>query len=702
MTIALRWPISGGVSQLGLLSGGTVSYPWAASSDGSVICGYSDAGSPGSPLPVRWNILAVTQLAVTTGTQQAVWLSQDGSTTFVGSALNNTRFSSWDSNGAVGANLTLPVDYTAAHWDPEPVAGRTCSDDGSIIVGTCVGPAGSNPTQIATVWNAGVPTTLPGVFGGTQRTEAKGCSQDGALIFGIGTATISIACYWTGSLPRSLASVDTGDNYRFAAFCDGAGATIWGVSADNSTVHHNVYWDTLGSSAGHNGYGVIHTMDSLPLSTNPTADSVNYVSETGGIAVGAGLDSTGTGVAIKWAGITPTALPLLPGGLSAVAFGCSADGSIVVGRARDSGGNFLPVYWDAANAIHELPLLAGAPLSGQALGISRDGSTIFGTGEPPPNPAPGIPLPFCGAVHTTTSFTAAWTPTGAAADTYTVDYRKVGDTSFSEVSGVTDTFLLITGLIPNAAYEFKVSATNSGGTSDFSSLAECSTLAQFYPNQFMICGNDWTITQPSTVIYGLDHLAGLVVTGLIDGIVLPPTMVGLDGKLTLPFPASFVTIGLGFTPQLQTTYLDAGSPTIQGRRKNILAVTARVMASQGVQVGTNQPDGSVVQPNATAPAWSGMQDDPAMLGATYMSPSGQTVNQLVTGDLRAQVLAEWKVPGQVAIQGTPGLPLNVLAVVPELSEGDTVESAYTQRQQGQDRQQRGERSVPGTWMLGRE
>ncbi len=97
------------------------------------------------------------------------------------------------------------------------------------------------------------------------------------------------------------------------------------------------------------------------------------------------------------------------------------------------------------------------------------------TPSPPPEP-PGVPVPFCGDVHTTTSFTASWTPTGAGATSYTLDWRKVGDVSFTEVTGITDTFLLITGLTPGTTYEFKVKALNDTGESAFSDLVECSTL----------------------------------------------------------------------------------------------------------------------------------------------------------------------------------------------------------------------------------
>lgn len=89
--------------------------------------------------------------------------------------------------------------------------------------------------------------------------------------------------------------------------------------------------------------------------------------------------------------------------------------------------------------------------------------------------APSIPDPACGATHTSHSFTAAWTPTGAAADTYDLQYRKVGDTPFTTVLDIVATSYLVTGLVSNTAYEFKVNAVNVVGESGYSSLFECST-----------------------------------------------------------------------------------------------------------------------------------------------------------------------------------------------------------------------------------
>lgn len=196
---------------------------------------------------------------------------------------------------------------------------------------------------------------------------------------------------------------------------------------------------------------------------------------------------------------------------------------------------------------------------------------------------------------------------------------------------------------------------------------------------------DWTITAPVISVGGMEHLAGLNVVGLADGIPVGPLAVSTGatpGRVNLPFVASYVTLGLSFTPQVQSPYVDAGNPTVQGQRKDIIAATARVESSLNVSIGVNQPDGSVQQPPSIAPTWSGLTAgivvDQENVAPTYVSPGGQTVTQLYTGDLRALVSSDWQVQGQVAVQQTLPLPLNVLAFVPELLSGDLPEQAYGQ------------------------
>src|SRR6185312_11781729 len=161
----------------------------------------------------------------------------------------------------------------------------------------------------------------------------------------------------------------------------------------------------------------------------------------------------------------------------------------------------------------------------------------------------------------------------------------------------------------------------------------------------------WSIAAPFTTFSGLSHLAGAQVSVLADGVPLTGLTVQSDGSVTLPFPASNVVAGLGFTVQFQTLYMDATQPTQQGRRKNINAVTARLQsAAYPVMAASNQPDGSALNPPQQAPAWTLLGNlqpqPPGSAPATYTSPGGQTVTPLYTGDIRGNIVSTWQKKGQ--------------------------------------------------------
>jgi hypothetical protein len=187
----------------------------------------------------------------------------------------------------------------------------------------------------------------------------------------------------------------------------------------------------------------------------------------------------------------------------------------------------------------------------------------------------------------------------------------------------------------------------------------------------------WSMNAPVSKITGLYHLAGSVVTGLADGNVIPPSIVSATGVLTLGAPASAVTVGLGFTAQLQSIYLDTGEPTSQGQRKKESAVTVRIEASRGMVAGSNQVDGSTTSPTTLAPVWTNMDPVPD----NGVPPYGGNVIPLFTGDARLPVSGGWNTHGQVAIMQTNPLPMNILAIIPEDLAGDTPEQQAKPRQQ---------------------
>lgn len=210
----------------------------------------------------------------------------------------------------------------------------------------------------------------------------------------------------------------------------------------------------------------------------------------------------------------------------------------------------------------------------------------------------------------------------------------------------------------------------------------------------------WTVATP-VVSLNAPHLAGMTVSALLDGVPVAGIVVGPTGNIPFPFAASNAKAGLPFTVQVQTPYLN-GENTIQGGRKIIPAATIRMAASGKFEYGTNQPDGAALDPPQLAPQWSDLAAaDPLMATggqtgpATYTSPGGQKVTQLWTGDLRIVGKgASWISKGQLAVQQSLPLPLQVLAIMPETLPGDMPE-IKRQPQDGGPPQQGPNRSMIG-------
>ena len=178
--------------------------------------------------------------------------------------------------------------------------------------------------------------------------------------------------------------------------------------------------------------------------------------------------------------------------------------------------------------------------------------------------------------------------------------------------------------------------------------------------------DQWSITKPVKTVHGLNHLEGMTVAILADGSVVPNQTV-VNGMVTLPQAYSSIVVGLPYTCQIQTLYLDPESNvTVQGKRKNIGSVIVRTEKSRGLQLGTNQPDSST-QPNGATVPWTNMKEIKernALVNAGSALP-------LFTGDSYINLPSAWDVHGQIAVQQIYPLPANVLAVVANYVVGDT-------------------------------
>lgn len=240
------------------------------------------------------------------------------------------------------------------------------------------------------------------------------------------------------------------------------------------------------------------------------------------------------------------------------------------------------------------------------------------------------------------------------------DVIRIGNSNASPSSGF--------AIAPNGGGRAIITAYTSSTQLTANIIETITNVVPDDPNNtpIPVSANYWSISAPVSSVSGLNHLEGMTVAILADGSVVAPQTV-TNGTIALPASYSAVTIGLPFTSQLQSMYLDApAAMTMQGQRKLINAVTVRVQNSRGLYVGINQPDAST-QPNGVAPAWSGMYQ---IKQRNVTQFPGQAI-QLYTGDLRELVSSTWAKPGQVAVQITDPLPGNILALVPEWNVGDS-------------------------------
>ena len=169
---------------------------------------------------------------------------------------------------------------------------------------------------------------------------------------------------------------------------------------------------------------------------------------------------------------------------------------------------------------------------------------------------------------------------------------------------------------------------------------------------------DWTLWVQTSTVSGLTNLVGQSVVGVADGVAVGPFVVSASGSVALGAAATKVTLGLPFTPQLQTLPLDLGEPTVQGKRKKISALTLRVADTLGLQVG------KTFQTLVT------MKD--FQLSAIPSTSSGvAVVSGLVNGDGRTILDQDWETAGNYCVQQNLPYPATVIGVFPEVTVGDT-------------------------------
>jgi hypothetical protein len=168
----------------------------------------------------------------------------------------------------------------------------------------------------------------------------------------------------------------------------------------------------------------------------------------------------------------------------------------------------------------------------------------------------------------------------------------------------------------------------------------------------------YSIWQPVSTVTGLTQLAGQTVIGVADGAAIGPLSVSASGSVALGVTATKVTLGLVYTPDMQTLPLDLGEPTVQGKRKKITAMTILAADTLGLQAGK------------TFNTLVTMKDF-QLNGIPSTSSGVAKVTDLVNGYGRTIIDQDWDTAGSYCVRQNLPYPATLLGVFPEVTVGDT-------------------------------
>lgn len=151
----------------------------------------------------------------------------------------------------------------------------------------------------------------------------------------------------------------------------------------------------------------------------------------------------------------------------------------------------------------------------------------------------------------------------------------------------------------------------------------------------------------TTVVSGLDHLEGMAVSVMADGDSVPGLTVS-GGQITIPFVATYVFVGLGYTCDLEPlNYMgDAtsrGYKSAQGQRKRPVALSMYVEDSRGFQIGADEKS---------------LYDTPRL-----------AMDGLYTGEVKMNLAGAWQKDAGLLIRHTKPLPLTILSLSPVYEAG---------------------------------
>lgn len=163
---------------------------------------------------------------------------------------------------------------------------------------------------------------------------------------------------------------------------------------------------------------------------------------------------------------------------------------------------------------------------------------------------------------------------------------------------------------------------------------------------FVDCGSTYR-GEPANIIAGLEYLEGESVVVLADGYVVKDLVVE-NGQITLPTPASIVTVGLPYESVLETLTFDVsqGDGSNLNRKKRVVAVSVRYNNSRGSRISVN-----------------GHREVPML---ERKIENTDTDISLKSGFYREILPSAHNEPTTIKIRQDEPLPLTIVSIIPEL------------------------------------
>lgn len=300
--------------------GGTESYAWGVSGNGSVTVGRSKTTGDAASHAFSYVGNTMTDLGTLGGTwSNARGISSDGTVIVGDSKLSDGSGRAFKYVGGTMTNLgTLGGNGSAAFG---------ASADGSVIVGYAEVASGATHA-FSYVGNT---MTDLGVLAGGTASQAFGVSGDGTVIVGYSSVGGGImhAFKYSGGTMTDLGNLGGMICYANAVSADGNVIVGYSQLSNYMITHAFKYVGTTMTDIGTLGGNL---------------SNANAVSSDGSVIVGHSTLANGDTHAFKYSGTTMTDLGALTNSNYAEAWGVSSDGSIIVGYSNVLGKMHAFVY----------------------------------------------------------------------------------------------------------------------------------------------------------------------------------------------------------------------------------------------------------------------------------------------------------------------------------------------------------------------